>query len=57
MERLVRHLAAVQPEKLGDELRKSAPLWKRCWQQADSLGHDTKRIMLEVLAKSPGANM
>jgi hypothetical protein len=47
-------LAAIPDQKLGNELYMSSALWARSWDNASSLDDDSKRYILEVMARIPG---
>jgi len=53
--RFIQHLLVFPVQKLGSELVKSSSLWHRCWQDHKTLDDQTRRMMLEVLAKTPGS--
>jgi hypothetical protein len=49
-------LSVLRVDKLGSELVGSASLWRQCWQEHQTFDSDTRRKMLEVLAKTPGSS-
>ena len=57
MMKFIKHVSVVKREKLGEELARNADLWRRCWQNQDMLDDNSRRSMLEVLAKTPGSSM
>lgn len=56
LSRFITHLSVLPRHKLGDELLRSASLWRRCWRSCDSLDHELFCNMMEVLAKIPGSS-
>jgi len=56
LSRFVVHLSLLPCQKLGDELSKSATLWRRCWRSHDSLDNKLHGKIVEILAKIPGSS-
>ncbi|GKY97164.1 hypothetical protein MPSEU_000674800 [Mayamaea pseudoterrestris] len=54
--KFIKHLSIIPVQKLGDELSKSATLWRRCWLNHGQFDDKTRCCMLEVLAKIPGSS-
>ena len=56
MKKFINHLSVSKRERLGEELRKNADLWRRCWKNQDLLDDPSCKMMLEILAKTPGSS-